>query len=56
MWRPGDVALNNAADLYLYPNTLYAVKVNGAGLKAWLEHSAKRFNTIDPAASRRRRN
>jgi 2',3'-cyclic-nucleotide 2'-phosphodiesterase/3'-nucleotidase len=45
----GDLALNNAADLYLYPNALYAVKVDGAGLKAWLEKSASRFNTIDPA-------
>jgi 2',3'-cyclic-nucleotide 2'-phosphodiesterase/3'-nucleotidase len=49
--RAGDIALNNAADLYLYPNTLYAVKVDGAGLKAWLEHGAGRFNTIDPAAT-----
>ena len=47
--RAGSLALNNAADLYLYPNTLYAVKVNGAQLKAWLERSAMRFNTIDPA-------
>ena len=47
--KPGDLALNNAADLYLYPNALYAVKVNGAGLKAWLEKSATRFNTIDPS-------
>ncbi|WP_322401910.1 bifunctional 2',3'-cyclic-nucleotide 2'-phosphodiesterase/3'-nucleotidase [Massilia luteola] len=46
---PGSLALNNAADLYLYPNALYAVKVDGAGLKAWLEHAAGRFNTIDPA-------
>ncbi len=46
---PGSLALNNAADLYLYPNALYAVKVNGADLKAWLERSANRFNTIDPA-------
>lgn len=45
----GSLALNNAADLYLYPNALYAVKVDGAGLKAWLETSARRFNTIDPA-------
>ncbi|KQQ86358.1 bifunctional 2',3'-cyclic-nucleotide 2'-phosphodiesterase/3'-nucleotidase [Massilia sp. Leaf139] len=45
----GNLALNNAADLYLYPNALYAVKVDGAGLKAWLETSARRFNTIDPA-------
>ncbi len=45
----GDLALNNAADLYLFPNSLYAVKVDGAGLKAWLETAAGRFNTIDPA-------
>ncbi|MFC5460671.1 bifunctional 2',3'-cyclic-nucleotide 2'-phosphodiesterase/3'-nucleotidase [Massilia niabensis] len=45
----GKLALNNAADLYLYPNALYAVKVDGADLKAWLETSARRFNTIDPA-------
>jgi len=48
---PGKLALNNAADLYLYPNALYAVKVDGAGLKAWLEKAAGRFNTIDPAKS-----
>jgi len=46
--RAGQLTLNNAADLYLYPNTLAAVKVNGAQLKAWLEKSANRFNTIDP--------
>jgi 2',3'-cyclic-nucleotide 2'-phosphodiesterase/3'-nucleotidase len=45
----GDLALNNAADLYLYPNALALVKVDGAGLKAWLEKAASRFNTIDPA-------
>lgn len=45
----GNVAINNAADLYLYPNTLYAVKVNGADIKAWLETSARRFNQINPA-------
>ena len=45
----GSVALNNAADLYLYPNALYVVKVSGVELKAILERSANRFNTIDPA-------
>jgi len=45
----GNVAINNAADLYLYPNTVYAVKVTGADLKAWLETAAQRFNQIDPA-------
>lgn len=44
----GKLAINNAADLYLYPNTLSAVKVTGAQLKAWLEKAAQRFNTIDP--------
>jgi 2',3'-cyclic-nucleotide 2'-phosphodiesterase/3'-nucleotidase len=48
----GSLALNNAADLYLYPNALYAVKVDGAGLKAWLDKAAGRFNTIDSAATR----
>lgn len=51
--KAGDLALNNAADLYLFPNSLYAVKVNGAALRAWLEKSAERFNTIDPASSAR---
>lgn len=45
----GNVAINNAADLYLYPNTVYAVKVTGTDLKAWLETAAQRFNRIDPA-------
>lgn len=44
----GPLAIRHAADLYLYPNTLVAVKVTGAQLKAWLEQSAKRFNRIDP--------
>lgn len=45
----GQLAMNNAADLYLYPNALHAVKIDGHGLKAWLEMAARRFNTIDPA-------
>ena len=45
----GPLAINNAADLYLYPNTLTAVKTDGAGIKAWLEKSATWFNRIDPA-------
>ncbi len=47
----GAIALNNAADLYLYPNSLVGVKVDGAGLKAWLEKAAGRFHTIDPHRS-----
>ncbi len=42
----GQVALKNVADLYIYPNTLKAVKVNGQQLKDWLERSAGQFNQI----------
>ncbi|MDN5923483.1 MAG: bifunctional 2',3'-cyclic-nucleotide 2'-phosphodiesterase/3'-nucleotidase [Xanthomonadales bacterium] len=44
----GALSIRSAADLYFYPNTLSAVQVDGAGLKAWLEESAGRFNRIDP--------
>ena len=44
----GDVAIKNVADLYLYPNTIRAVKVTGADLKDWLERSAGIFNQIEP--------
>ncbi|RMX07825.1 bifunctional 2',3'-cyclic-nucleotide 2'-phosphodiesterase/3'-nucleotidase [Corticibacter populi] len=47
----GPLAIFNAADLYLYPNTVYAVKVNGDELKLWLENAALRFNRIDPAST-----
>lgn len=46
---PGALTLRHAADLYFYPNTLAAVKTDGAGVKAWLETAAARFNRIDPA-------
>ena len=45
---PGDVAIKNVADLYLYPNTIRAVKVTGAQLKDWLERSAGIFNQVTP--------
>ena len=44
----GNLAIFNAADLYLYANTIQAVVVTGADLKAWLETAATRFNKIDP--------
>ncbi|HET8900110.1 MAG TPA: bifunctional 2',3'-cyclic-nucleotide 2'-phosphodiesterase/3'-nucleotidase [Rhodanobacteraceae bacterium] len=47
----GALSIRSAADLYFYPNTLAAVKIDGAGLKAWLEHSAGRFHRIDPAST-----
>ncbi|WP_028287459.1 bifunctional 2',3'-cyclic-nucleotide 2'-phosphodiesterase/3'-nucleotidase [Pseudooceanicola nanhaiensis] len=47
----GDVAIKNVADLYLYPNTIRAVKVTGAQLKGWLERSAGAFNQVAPGAT-----
>ncbi|AZQ69790.1 bifunctional 2',3'-cyclic-nucleotide 2'-phosphodiesterase/3'-nucleotidase [Silicimonas algicola] len=43
----GDVAIKNVADLYLYPNTVRAVRINGAQVKDWLERSAGMFNQIE---------
>ncbi|SDH14586.1 bifunctional 2',3'-cyclic-nucleotide 2'-phosphodiesterase/3'-nucleotidase [Alloyangia pacifica] len=47
----GPVAIKNVADLYLYPNTVRAVKVTGAQVKGWLERSAGMFNQIEPGAT-----
>lgn len=43
----GALTFRNAADLYLYPNTLVVMKVTGHDVKEWLECSAGQFNQID---------
>ncbi len=43
----GELTFRNAADLYLYPNTLVTLKVTGKEVKEWLECSAGQFNQID---------
>ncbi|MDA9558335.1 bifunctional 2',3'-cyclic-nucleotide 2'-phosphodiesterase/3'-nucleotidase [Vibrio sp.] len=43
----GQLTFRNAADLYLYPNTLVALKVTGQDVKDWLECSAGQFNQIN---------
>ncbi|MCL1080045.1 bifunctional 2',3'-cyclic-nucleotide 2'-phosphodiesterase/3'-nucleotidase [Parashewanella spongiae] len=45
----GNLAIKDAADLYLYPNTMVALKITGNELKEWLECSANQYNQIDPA-------
>ncbi|WP_420245534.1 bifunctional 2',3'-cyclic-nucleotide 2'-phosphodiesterase/3'-nucleotidase [Roseiterribacter gracilis] len=42
----GPLAIKNVADLYLYPNTLTVVAVDGRGLRAWLEMAAGAFATL----------
>lgn len=44
----GTLAIKNVADLYVYPNTVQAVLVNGAQVQEWLERAAGQFNQIDP--------
>ncbi|WP_378947977.1 bifunctional 2',3'-cyclic-nucleotide 2'-phosphodiesterase/3'-nucleotidase [Paracoccus sp. R86501] len=44
----GDIAIKNVADLYLYPNTIRAVRITGQQVKDWLERSAGAFNRITP--------
>ncbi|MEI9982228.1 MAG: 5'-nucleotidase C-terminal domain-containing protein [Aliidongia sp.] len=46
--KAGPITLRDIADLYIYPNTLRAVRVSGAQVKEWLERSAALFNRIDP--------
>ena len=47
----GPVAVRNVADLYIYPNTVQAVRVTGAQVREWLEMSAGAFRRIDPAGA-----
>ncbi|MBF9058580.1 bifunctional 2',3'-cyclic-nucleotide 2'-phosphodiesterase/3'-nucleotidase [Rhodobacterales bacterium HKCCSP123] len=44
----GPIAIKNVADLYLYPNTVRAVRITGAQVREWLERSAGMFNQITP--------
>jgi 2',3'-cyclic-nucleotide 2'-phosphodiesterase/3'-nucleotidase len=45
----GQIAIKNVADLYLYPNTLQAVRITGAQVREWLEAAVGLFRQIDPA-------
>lgn len=47
----GPIAIRNVADLYLYPNTVQAVRIKGADVKEWLEMSAGIFNRVEPGSS-----
>ncbi|MBF9232772.1 bifunctional 2',3'-cyclic-nucleotide 2'-phosphodiesterase/3'-nucleotidase [Microvirga alba] len=47
--KPGPLAIKDMADIYIYPNTVRAVKVTGAQVREWLERSAGIYNQIDVA-------
>nr|WP_321985030.1 bifunctional 2',3'-cyclic-nucleotide 2'-phosphodiesterase/3'-nucleotidase [uncultured Lichenicoccus sp.] len=49
--QPGPLDMKDIANLYMFANTVCAVRCNGAEVREWLERSAAIFNRIDPAAS-----
>jgi 2',3'-cyclic-nucleotide 2'-phosphodiesterase/3'-nucleotidase len=46
----GQVRIKDVAGLYIYDNTLEAVVLTGAEVRAYLEYSAKYFVTLAPGA------
>ncbi|OCG37864.1 bifunctional 2',3'-cyclic-nucleotide 2'-phosphodiesterase/3'-nucleotidase [Gilliamella sp. Gris1-4] len=49
--KAGNLSFRNAADIYLYPNILSAVKITGKDVKEWLECSAGVYNQINTNSS-----
>ncbi|WP_148347747.1 bifunctional 2',3'-cyclic-nucleotide 2'-phosphodiesterase/3'-nucleotidase [Bacillus rubiinfantis] len=45
----GELSIKSANDLYMFDNTLKAIKLTGAQVKEWLEMSASSFKQIDPS-------
>ena len=48
-FRAGEVSVRDVAGLYIYDNTLLAVKITGAQLKDYLEYSARYFQQVSGA-------
>ncbi|SDK50571.1 bifunctional metallophosphatase/5'-nucleotidase [Nonomuraea jiangxiensis] len=44
----GDIKVRDVAGLYVYDNTLLAIKLTGAQIKDYLEYSARYFNQLNP--------
>lgn len=51
LFPAGSVKIKDVAGLYIYDNTLEAVVLSGAEVKAYLEYSAKFFVTLAPGAA-----
>lgn len=47
----GEIAIKNVADLYVFDNTIFTLKLTGADLTEWLEMSAGQFKQINPSAT-----
>ncbi|MGE6368809.1 bifunctional 2',3'-cyclic-nucleotide 2'-phosphodiesterase/3'-nucleotidase [Planococcus kocurii] len=49
--KTGEIAIKNVADLYVFDNTIYALKLTGKEVKEWLEMAAGQFQQINPSAT-----
>src|SRR6202012_3900961 len=49
--KAGAIAIKNVADIYLYPNTLRAVRIAGGRVREWLERAVGVFLRLDPASA-----
>ena len=49
--KPGVITMAQLSQLYPYDNQLVAVRINGAELRAFLEHSAKQYRTLQADGS-----
>ena len=47
----GDLLLRHAADLYIHPNTIVALRLTGAEVRQWLARSARVFNQLTPGTA-----
>ncbi len=43
-----DVNIGDVTDIYIFPNTVYVLKLDGQQVIDWLEYSGRNFNQIDP--------
>ena len=50
----GDINIGDVTDIYIYPNTVEFVKLTGAQLRDYLEHSGRNFQKIDPGSDAER--
>ncbi len=48
-----EIRVSDITDIYMYPNEIRIVELNGEQVLNWLEHSAKNFNQIDPDSPER---
>ncbi len=44
----GEISFKDVADLYVYPNQLVVLKIDGRNLREWLECCVSIYHTIDP--------